>query len=220
MCRRNWCAPLGGQHLPSEFGRHWRVASKDIPELVGSSFLAWSHCLIAAPTESRWESGVLSTGAQHAPGAGGRGLGWLANHVRDVTARMETVPARWCGETSIAWPAWPRRGKAAPSFEPRTGPDSTVARRTPELPWLLLDRQSLLWGDKTWGTFREVLSKVTHTGRLDLTVSGWIPLTYSLPDPGSPRPAWKNDAGFCNRARRYSYPARHDYSEVRWSTAQ
>lgn len=119
---------------------------------------------------------------------GHRAMGW-ANHVRGVIARMETVPAGWCGETSIAWPAWPRRGKVADSLEPvwALGAPGSLNRET---------GNPYCGGDtETWGTFREPSSSPSTNTRLDLTASGWIPLTYSLPDPGWPQLVGRNDAG-------------------------
>ena len=87
------------------------------------------------------------------------------------------------------WQPWKVAGSLGP-WRALTSPDESPKH---------LDRQSLLWGDETWGTFTVVVespsSPVRAAGRLDLTVSGWIPLTYSLPDPGWPRDVDENDAG-------------------------
>lgn len=109
---------------------------------------------------------------------------------------METVPAGWCGETSIAWLLGPAVARSQTALGPFGTPGATAAPcthfQTPKQPSLdqpstsprpALDRQSLLWGDETWGAFT-VLQCPYSTARLDLTALGWIPLTYSLPDPG------------------------------------
>lgn len=122
MCRRNWWAPPGGQHLPSLALGIWPTVAGRLPGYSCGGGFEFSHCPpqnLDGRALGVWSSSGVPLEFLH-PGATcpGHGAEGWANHVRGVVAEMETVPAGWCGETSIAWPAWPRRGKVADSLEP------------------------------------------------------------------------------------------------------
>lgn len=74
---------------------------------------------------------------------------------------------------------------------------SPFGRLEPQKPLAALGHARRSTGNPYCGEARpgELLLRPSTVGRLDLSALEWIPLTYSLPDPGWPRLPGKNDAG-------------------------